>query len=103
MTKTYIYIYIYTHISRNLLEFEISFNICKKSTKMKMKIFFFYSKQLKCMFKATNNHFIDRSKIKIPKIRPFCISKSEKIVKKYGKIFSASILEDMTYTKLINI
>ena len=55
------------------------------------------------MFKATNNHFIDRSKIKIPKIRLFCISKSEKIVKKYGKIFSASILEGMTYTKLINI
>ena len=68
-----------------------------------MEINLFYSKQMKCMFKVSNNNFIDRSKIKIPKIRPFCISKSEKIVKKYGKIFSASILEDMTYTKLINI
>ena len=51
------------------------------------------------MFKATNNHFIDRSKIEIPKIRPFYNLKGAKIVKKDGKIFSASILEDTTWTK----
>ena len=63
----------------------------------------FYSKQIKCMFKANNNNFIGKSKIKIPKIRPFYNLKSAKIVKKYGKIFSASILEYTTCTKLINI
>ena len=64
-----------------------------------MKINLFYSKQIKCMFKASNNHFIHRSKIKIPKIRPFYNLKSAKITKKRGKIFSASILEDTTCTK----
>ena len=41
------------------------------------------------MFKANNNHFIGRSKIKILKIRPFYTLKSAKIVKKMWKnIFS---------------
>ena len=51
------------------------------------------------MLKASNNHFGNRSKIKIPKIRPFCNLKSTKIAKKWGKIFSAPILEDTTCTK----
>ena len=51
------------------------------------------------MLKASNNHFGDISKIKIPKIRAFCNLKSAKIAKKCGKIFSASILEDTTCTK----
>ena len=51
------------------------------------------------MFKAANNNSIHRSKIKIPKIRPFYNLKSAKITKKRGKIFSASILEDTTCTK----
>ena len=51
------------------------------------------------MLKASNNHFGDRSKIKIPKIRPFFNLKSAKIAKKCEKIFSASILEATTYTK----
>ena len=54
-----------------------------------MKIIYFYSKQIKCMFKAFNNHFIDRFKIKIQKIRPFYNLKSAKIAKKMWKnIFS---------------
>ena len=41
--------------------------------------------------KAFNNHFGDRSKIKIPKIRPFCNLKSAKIAKKMWKnIFSVN-------------
>ena len=63
---------------------------------MKMKINLFYSKQIKCMFKAFNNHFIDRFKIKIQKNRPFYNLKSTKIAKKCGKIFSALILENTT-------
>ena len=51
------------------------------------------------MLKASNNHFGARSKIKRPKIWPFCNLKSAKIAKKYRKIFSASILEDTTCTK----
>ena len=39
------------------------------------------------MFKASNNHFIDRSKIKIPKIRPFYNLKSAKITKNVKKYF----------------
>ena len=74
-------------MGRNLLEFEISFNICEKSKKIKIKISLFYSKQIKCMFKANNNHFIGKSKIKIPKIRPFYnlkkVQKSLKNVEKY--------------------
>ena len=68
-----------------------------------MKINIFYSKQIKCMFKAFNNNFIDRFKIKMQKIRPFYNEKSAKIAKKCGKIFSASILVDMTCTKCIKI
>ena len=34
------------------------------------------------MLKASNNHFGDISKIKIPKIRAFCNLKSAKIAKK---------------------
>ena len=67
---------------------------------MQMKINLFHSKQIKCMFKASNNHFSARSKIKIPKIRPFFNLKSAKITKKCGKIFSAPILEDTTCIKL---
>ena len=48
------------------------------------------------MLKASNNHFGDKSKIKIPKIKPFFNSKSAKIAKKCGKIFLASIFEDTT-------
>ena len=41
------------------------------------------------MFKAFNNHFIDRFKIKIQKIRPLYNVKSAKIAKKMWKnIFS---------------
>ena len=61
-----------------------------------MKINIFYSKQIKCMFKAFNKHFIDRFKIKIQKIRPFYNLKSAKIDKKCGKIILASIFEDTT-------
>ena len=39
------------------------------------------------MLKASNNHFSDRTKIKIPKIKPFCNLKSAKITKKCGKYF----------------
>ena len=39
------------------------------------------------MFKASNNHFIHRSKIKIPKIRPFYNLKSTKITKNVEKYF----------------
>ena len=52
------------------------------------------------MLKASNNHFIDWSRIKIPKIRPFYNLKSAKISKKCEKILSASILEDTACTKL---
>ena len=48
------------------------------------------------MLKASNNHFGERSKIKIPKIRPFCNLKSAKIAKKCEKNISASILEGTT-------
>ena len=48
------------------------------------------------MLKASNNHFGDRSKIKIPKTRPFYSLMSAKIAKKCGKLFSASILEGTT-------
>ena len=51
------------------------------------------------MWKATNNHFSGRFKLKNAKIRAFCNLKSAKIAKKCGKIFSASILEDTTCTK----
>ena len=51
------------------------------------------------MLKAFNNHFGDRSKIKIPKIIPFCNLKSAKIAKKCEKLFSASILEGTTCAK----
>ena len=51
------------------------------------------------MLKAFNNLFGARSRIKIPKIRPFFNLKCAKIAKKNRKIFSASILEDMTCTK----
>ena len=37
------------------------------------------------MLKASNNHFGGRSKIKIPKIRPFVNLKSSKIAKKCKK------------------
>ena len=37
------------------------------------------------MLKASNNHFGDRSKIKIPKIRPFLNLKSAQNAKKCGK------------------
>ena len=37
------------------------------------------------MLKASNNHFGGRSKIKIPKIRPFVNLKSAKIAKKCKK------------------
>ena len=50
------------------------------------------------MLKASNNHFDDISKIKIPKIRAFCNLKGANIAKKLGKIFSASFLEHKTYT-----
>ena len=39
------------------------------------------------MLKASNNNIGDRSKIEMPKIRPFCISKSANIAKKCGKYF----------------
>ena len=39
------------------------------------------------MLKASNNHFDDKSKIKLLKIRYFCNLKSAKIAKKCGKIF----------------
>ena len=48
------------------------------------------------MIKASNKDFGDRSKIKIPKVRSFCNLKSAIIAKKCGRIFSASILVDMT-------
>ena len=51
------------------------------------------------MLKASNSHFGDKSKIKIPKIRPFFNLKSAKIAKKCGKIFSASILEGVAFLK----
>ena len=51
------------------------------------------------MFKASNNNFGNISKIKIPKIIPFCNLKSAKIAKKSGKIYSASNLEDTTCAK----
>ena len=51
------------------------------------------------MLKASNNHFGDRSKIKISKIRPFVIKKVQKLLKKCRKIFLASILEDTTCAK----
>ena len=37
------------------------------------------------MLKASNNHFDDKSKIKLLKIRYFCNLKSAKIAKKCGK------------------
>ena len=52
-----------------------------------MKINLFYSIQIICMFKAINNHFIDRSKIEIPKNRPFYNLKSAKSLKKMEKYF----------------
>ena len=51
------------------------------------------------MLKVSNNNFGAISKIKIPKIRPFCNLKSAKIAKKCGKIFLAQILEGTTCTK----
>ena len=51
------------------------------------------------MLKAFNNLFGARSKIKIPKIRPFWNLKSAKIARKCGKIFSALLLEDTIFTK----
>ena len=45
------------------------------------------------MLKASNNHFGDRSKIKIPKIRPFCYLKSENIAKERGKYFQCKFLK----------
>ena len=39
------------------------------------------------MLKASNNHFDNISKIKIPKIIPFCNSKSAKIAKKVENYF----------------
>ena len=42
------------------------------------------------MLKAYNNHFGGRSKIKIPKIRPFVNLKSAKIAKKCKKKFSVN-------------
>ena len=51
------------------------------------------------MLKASNNNFGNISKIKIPKIIPFCNLKSAKIAKKFGKLFSASILEGTTCAK----
>ena len=59
---------------------------------------FFYSKLIICMLKAFNNHFGDRSKINITKIRPFCNFNSAKIAKKCGKILSTSVLDNMTCT-----
>ena len=50
------------------------------------------------MLKASNDHFGDRSKIKMPKIRSFFNLKCAKIAKKCGKLFSASILVDTTCT-----
>ena len=55
------------------------------------------------MLKAFNNHFGDRSKIKIPKIIPFCNLKSAKIAKICEKIFSASIFEDTKCAKITKI
>ena len=51
------------------------------------------------MLKASNNHFSDKSKIKIPKIRPFFNLKSAKIAKKCGKIYSAWILMGVAFFK----
>ena len=51
------------------------------------------------MLKVSNNHFGGRSKIKIPKIRPFVNLKSAKIGKKCKKKSSASILEGTTCAK----
>ena len=49
--------------------------------------------------KKPNNHFGDRAKIKMPKIRHFCKLKSAKIAKKCEIIHSASVLENTTCTK----
>ena len=56
---------IYTNIGRNMLEFEISFNISKKIQKNENENKSFSLKIKKCMLKASNNNFGDRSKIKI--------------------------------------
>ena len=50
------------------------------------------------MLKASNNNIGDRSKIEMPKIRPFCILKSANIAKIMWKIFLALFLEDTTCT-----
>ena len=39
------------------------------------------------MLKASNNNFGVRSKIKMPKIRPFCKLKSAKLLKNVEKYF----------------
>ena len=64
-----------------------------------MKINLFCSKQITFKLKASDNHFVDRSKIKIPKISPLCNLKGAKIAKKFGKIFSASALEGTVCAK----
>ena len=51
------------------------------------------------MLKASNNHFGGKSKIKIPKIRPFFNVKSTKIGKKCEKIYSAWILMEVAIFK----
>ena len=40
------------------------------------------------MLKASNNHFGDRSKIKLPKIREFVIQRVQKLLKILKNIFS---------------
>ena len=50
------------------------------------------------MLKASNNHFDDKSKIKLLKIRYFCNLKCAKIAKNVEKN-SASVLEGMACAK----
>ena len=52
------------------------------------------------MLKASSNNFGNISKIKIPKIIPFCNLKSAKIAKKCGKIFPALVLEGTVCAKV---
>ena len=87
----------YIYIGRNMLEFEISFNISKK--KLNENKIYFCSKYITCMLKASNNHFGVRSKIKLLKIMHFFNLKSAKITKKCGKIFSELLLVDTIFTK----
>ena len=54
--------------------------------------------------KSINNHFDDRSKIKLPKIRHFCnLKKNAIIARKCRKMFSASVLEGTVCANIIKI